>query len=68
MSKPRYCSRCHSMNTWERDFSQDYYTESGIVYMYGWKCKECGSRCVSSNEQYGADRQALAAGNTTENP
>ena len=50
--KPVWCSECRSGNSFELCPKGDVTTESGRVFMLGYKCKECGKVVIMTNPDY----------------
>jgi len=50
--KPVYCHECRSRDTFEKNKAGDIKTESGKVYMLGWRCSVCGHTSITSNPDY----------------
>ena len=49
---PIYCRECRSQNSFELCSERDIATESGGVFMLGYKCKECGKVVIMTNPDY----------------
>lgn len=47
-----YCRDCRTQNSFELCPSRDITTESGRVFMLGFKCKECGRVVIVTNPDY----------------
>ena len=50
--KPVYCRECRGQDTWIRNEAGDIKTESGKVYMLGWRCSVCGHTSITTNLDY----------------
>ena len=50
--KPVYCRDCRSAQSFSLYPQADVMTESGRVFMVGYKCRECGKVVIMSNPDY----------------
>jgi len=50
--KPIYCRNCRSQDSFELYPEKDITTESGRVFMLGYRCKECGKIVIMTNPTY----------------
>jgi len=50
--KPVWCSECRSSKSFQLYPQGDVMTESGRVFMIGYKCKECGKVVIMTNPDY----------------
>ncbi len=51
-NKPIYCRDCRTHNSFGLCPQRDITTESGRVFMLGYRCKECGKVVIMTNPNY----------------
>jgi len=50
--KPIYCRDCRTQNSFELYPDRDITTESGRVFMLGYRCRNCGKVVIMTNPDY----------------
>ena len=50
--RPIYCRGCRTQNSFELCPQRDITTETGRVFMLGYRCKKCGKVVIMTNPDY----------------